>query len=69
MQKPARLSRRFPTAMTDAGYRRLKALARDNGLAEGEALSILFENFDRVVQTPQLARRMRLYAAAKDARA
>ena len=44
MPKRFRLTRRFPVAMTEEGYRRLKRFASEAGLDEGEALSFLFEN-------------------------
>ena len=45
MPKRFRLTRRFPVAMTEDGYRRLRRFAREAGLDEGEALSFLFEHF------------------------
>ena len=39
MPKRFRLTRRFPVAMTEDGYRRLKRFAKEAGLDEGEALS------------------------------
>lgn len=41
MPKRFRLTRRFPVAMTEDGYRRLKKFSREAGLDEGEALSSL----------------------------
>ena len=41
MPKRFRLTRRFPCAMTEDGYRRLRRFAREAGLDEGEALSFL----------------------------
>ena len=38
MPKRFRLTRRFPVAMTEDGYRRLKRFAQEAGLDEGEAL-------------------------------
>ena len=49
MPKRFRLTRRFPCAMTEDGYRRLKRFATEAGLDEGEALSFLFENFESVM--------------------
>lgn len=49
MHKRLRLKRRFPVAMTEDGYRRLKKFAQDSHLEEGEALSFLFKNFDSVI--------------------
>jgi len=45
LPKRFRLTRRFPVAMTEDGYRRLKKFSAEAGLDEGEALSFLFENF------------------------
>lgn len=67
MKKPLRLTRRFPVAMTEAGYRRLRRFAADAGLAEGEALSFLFENFDSVTDSEVLGHRLRLLSAARGA--
>ncbi|MEM7521002.1 MAG: hypothetical protein AAF307_08180 [Pseudomonadota bacterium] len=68
MPKRFRLTRRFPVAMTEDGYRRLKRFAADAGLDEGEALSFLFENFDSVTHDENLTARMRLFNAELDAR-
>ena len=40
MPKRLRLTRRFPVAMTEDGYRRLRRFADEAGLDEGEALSL-----------------------------
>jgi hypothetical protein len=61
MPKRFRLTRRFPIAMTEDGYRRLRKFAHDAGLDEGEALSFLFENFDSVTDTENLTHRLRLF--------
>lgn len=61
MPKRLRLTRRFPVAMTESGYRRLKKLARDTGLEEGEALSFLFENFDSVMNEDTYQHRLKLF--------
>lgn len=68
MPKRLRLTRRFPVAMTEDGYRRLKRFAADAGLDEGEALSFLFENFDSVMNKENLTARLRLFNAELDAR-
>lgn len=68
MPKRFRLTRRFPVAMTEDGYRRLKRFARDAELDEGEALSFLFENFDSVMHEENLTARMRLFNAELGAR-
>jgi hypothetical protein len=68
MPKRSRLTRRFPVAMTEDGYRRLKKFAREAGLDEGEALSFLFENFDSVTDTDTLGHRLRLFNAELEAR-
>jgi hypothetical protein len=61
MPKRFRLTRRFPVAMTEDGYRRLKRFAQEAGLDEGEALSFLFENFDSVTDEDNLTHRLRLF--------
>lgn len=68
MPKRFRLTRRFPCAMTEDGYRRLKRFASDAGLDEGEALSFLFEHFDSVTDQENLTARLRLFNAELDAR-
>ncbi|WP_375689440.1 hypothetical protein [Pseudooceanicola sp. LIPI14-2-Ac024] len=61
MPKRFRLTRRFPVAMTEEGYRRLKGFARRANLDENEALSFLFENFDSVTDEDNLTHRLRLF--------
>ncbi|MEL6806865.1 MAG: hypothetical protein AAFO97_03710 [Pseudomonadota bacterium] len=68
MPKRFRLTRRFPVAMTEDGYRRLKRFAADAGLDEGEALSFLFENFESVMNEENLTARLRLFNAELEAR-
>ena len=68
MPKRFRLTRRFPCAMTEDGYRRLKRFAADAGLDEGEALSFLFENFDSVTNEENLTARLRLFNSELEAR-
>jgi len=63
MPKRLRLTRRFPAAMTEDGYRRLRRFAAEAGIDEGEALSFLFENFDSVTDTEALTHRLRLFVA------
>jgi hypothetical protein len=61
MPKRLRLTRRFPVAMTEDGYRRLKRFAQEAGLDEGEALSFLFEHFDSVTDHEVLTHRLRIF--------
>ncbi|MEW9920852.1 hypothetical protein AB2B41_14655 [Marimonas sp. MJW-29] len=61
MPKRFRLTRRFPLAMTEDGYRALKKFSADAGLDEGEALSFLFENFKSVTKEENLVARLRLF--------
>ncbi|TDE41021.1 hypothetical protein [Antarcticimicrobium sediminis] len=68
MPKRFRLTRRFPAAMTEDGYRRLKTFAAEAGLDEGEALSFLFENFDAVIDDERLGHRLRQFNSELDAR-
>jgi len=66
--KRFRLTRRFPVAMTEDGYRRLKLFAREAGLDEGEALSFLFENFNSVIDEENLTHRLRIFNSELEAR-
>ena len=68
MPKRFRLTRRFPVAMTEDGYRRLRRFAAESGLEEGEALSFLFEHFDSVTDHEKLVHRMRLFQAERNDR-
>ncbi len=68
MPKRLRLTRRFPVAMTEDGYRRLKRFSEDAGLDEGEALSFLFENFSSVMNHENLETRLRLFNSELEAR-
>jgi hypothetical protein len=68
MPKRLRLTRRFPVAMTEDGYRRLRRFADEAGLDEGEALSFLFENFNSVMDQENLEARLRLFNSELDAR-
>ncbi|KHQ50467.1 hypothetical protein [Mameliella alba] len=68
MPKRFRLTRRFPVAMTEDGYRKLKSFAHEAGLDEGEALSFLFEHFESVTDSEALAHRLRLFNADLDER-
>jgi hypothetical protein len=68
MPKRLRLTRRFPVAMSEDGYRRLKRFATESGLDEGEALSFLFENFSSVINEDNLTHRMRLFNAELEER-
>ena len=63
MPKRFRLTRRFPVAMTEDGYRRLKRFASEAGLDEGEALSFIFENLSSVINEDNLTHRIRLFNA------
>ena len=66
--KRFRLTRRFPVAMTEDGYRRLTRFAGEAGLDEGEALSFLFEHFDSVTNHDNLSHRLRLFNAELEGR-
>ena len=68
MAKRFRMTRRFNTAMTEDGYRRLRKFAGSAGLDEGEALSFLFENFDSVINEDTFAHRLRIFNADLEAR-
>lgn len=68
MPKRLRLTRRFPVAMTEDAYRRLRKFSADAGLDEGEALSFLFENFSSVMNHENLETRLRLFNTELEAR-
>ena len=68
MPQRFRLTRRFPVAMTEDGYRRLKKFSSEAGLDEGEALSFIFENFNSVTNQENLTARLRLFNAELDGR-
>lgn len=68
MPKRLRLTRRFPVAMTEDGYRRLKRFARESALDEGEALSFLFENFDSIMNEETFGHRLRIFNSELEAR-
>ena len=68
MPKRLRLTRRPNIAMSEDGYRKLRALAREAGLDEGEFLSFLFENFDSVTDHTNLSHRLRLFNAELEER-
>jgi hypothetical protein len=68
MPKRLRLTRRFPVAMTEDGYRRLKRFSKDAGLDEGEALSFVFENFDSILDEDTFGHRLRIFNFELDAR-
>jgi hypothetical protein len=61
MAKRLRLTRRFPAAMTEDGYRRLRRFAEEAGLEEGEALSFVFEHFDSILDAEVFPHRLRLF--------
>jgi len=63
MPKRLRLTRRFPVAMSEDAYRRLRRFSDEAGLEEGEALSFLFEHFDSVTHPENLTHRLRLFTA------
>ena len=68
MAKRLRLTRRFPVAMTEDGYRRLRSFAHESGLDEGEALSFLFEIYSSVFHHDNLAHRLRLFNSELETR-
>lgn len=68
MPKRFRLTRRFPVAMTEEGYRKLKRFSAEAGLDEGEALSFLFENFGSIIDHENLTNRLRVFNSELEAR-
>ena len=63
MPKRLRLTRRPNIAMSEDGYRKLRALAGEAGLDDGEFLSFLFENWGSVINEEKLVARLRLFNA------
>jgi hypothetical protein len=61
MPKRLRLTRRPNLAMSEDGFRRLRALSTEAGLDEGEFLSFLFENWNSVITEENLTARLRLF--------
>ncbi|WP_368186700.1 hypothetical protein [Aestuariibius sp. HNIBRBA575] len=68
MPKRFRLTRRFPVAMTEDGYRRLRRFSQEAGLDEGEALSFLFENFDSILDEETFGIKLRAFNSELEAR-
>lgn len=63
MPRRFRLTRRFPAAMTEEGFRALRRFQADTGLDQGEALSFLFENLAAVVDAEEVAKRLATFRA------
>lgn len=61
MPKRLRLTRRPNIAMSEDGFRKLRALSGEAGLDEGEFLSFLFENWGSMIHEEKLAARLRLF--------
>jgi len=61
MARRLRLTRRPNVAMSEDGYRKLRALSAEAGLDEGEFLSFLFENWKSVTDETTLTHRLRLF--------
>ncbi|MBF9051846.1 hypothetical protein GTA62_17775 [Roseobacter sp. HKCCD9010] len=61
MPKRLRLTRRPNLAMSEDGFRKLRALSTEAGLDEGEFLSFLFENWNSVITEENLTARLRLF--------
>ncbi|MEM9755055.1 MAG: hypothetical protein AAF914_03630 [Pseudomonadota bacterium] len=61
MPKRLRLTRRPHLAMSEDGFRKMRSLAQEAGLDEGEFLSFLFENWSSVIDPDNLTARLRLF--------
>lgn len=61
MAHSPRLTRRFPAAMTEAGYRRLRKAAGEHGLSEGQMLSFVFENLEALMDEETWMHRLRQF--------
>lgn len=68
MPKRLRLTRRVNVAMSEDAWRTLKKFSRAADLAEGEALSFLFENFNSVTHEENLLHRLKLFNSELDGR-
>lgn len=68
MTKRLRLTRRPNLAMSEDGFRRLRRLAGEAGLDEGEFLSFLFENWGSVINEEKFLARIRLFNAELEER-
>lgn len=66
MPKRLRLTRRFPVALTEDAWRKLKRFSDDAGLTHDQALIFLFENFGSVTDESNLTHRLRLFKAELD---
>jgi hypothetical protein len=63
MPKRLRLTRRPNIAMSEDGYRKLRAMAQEAGLDDGEFLSFLFEHWGSVINEEKFVARLRLFNA------
>ena len=61
MPKRLRLTRRPNIAMSEERYRKLRGLAQEAGLDEGEFLSFLFENWKSVMDEDNFTHCIRLF--------
>ncbi len=68
MPKRLRLTRRPNIAMSEDGFRKLRGLAREAGLDEGEFLSFLFESWGSVINEEKFIARMRIFNSEIDER-
>jgi hypothetical protein len=68
MPKRLRLTRRPQIAMTEDGYRKLRKLAGEAGLDEGEFLSFVFEHWGSVVNEEKFVARIRIFNSELEAR-
>jgi hypothetical protein len=68
MPKRLRLTRRPNLALSEDGYRKLRSLAAEAGLDEGEFLSFLFEHWGSVIDEKNFTARMRLFNSELESR-
>ncbi len=68
MPKRLRLTRRPNIAMSEDGYRKLRSLAAEASLDEGEFLSFLFEHWGSVINEEKFVARLRIFNAEIDER-
>lgn len=67
MPKRLRFTRRKNVAITEDAYRRLRRLASETDLSEGEALSFVFEHLDSVMDPSRFKSKIRQFTTRLEA--
>lgn len=68
MPKRLRLTRRPNLALSEDGYRRIRTLAAEAGLDEGEFLSFVFEHWGSIINEEKFVARLRIFNSEIDER-